>query len=314
MSSLTSSLVPAIPDNQLTGNFGKTCFVGAFSANCRGKLVVGHQTRLYEYDLGKRDWTKLASTYKDRYGASSCCIGSKKFIICGGTRHGGSAEIFHFDDIDDPGSIRQPASLTYWTKFQKNEWEKLAISHNNNASSEQTIPHWGCPSKLPVKVCYQTMIELEDGGIMMIGGCQVNGSPSGRAFIGRLIEEETDVNWKEVESMNTPRLEHIAFKMGNSIYVAGGIGTGDTTSSSCEKYSIVDNKWEVISHSLPYPLNGASVVVGKDELYALVIGGRINNKIVSNKVIIFTKEKGFFELCPFGLKTTRHGHVSLITK
>ena len=314
VSSFTSSLVPAIPDNQLTGNFGKVCFVGAFAANCRGKLIVGHQTRLYEYDSQKREWSKLPSTYKDRYGASSCCIGSKKFIICGGTRHGDSAEIFHFDDVDDPRSIRQPASLTYWTKFQKNEWEKLAISDNNNTTSEQIIPHWGCPSELPVEVCYQTMIELDDGGIMMIGGCQVNGSPSNRAFIGHLIDDETDVAWEEVEAMNTPRLEHVAFRMGHNVYVAGGIGAGDTTSSSCERYGVFDDKWELTSYSLPYPLNGASVVVGKDEEYALITGGRINNKVVSNKVIIFTEGKGFSEFRSFELKSTRHGHVSLITE
>ena len=314
VSSFTSTLVPAIPDNQLTGNFGKVCFVGAFAANCRGKLVVGHQTRLYEYNIRTRNWSKLPSTYKDRYGASSCNIGSKKFIICGGTRHGGSAEIFHFDEIDDPRSIHQPASLTYWAKFQKNEWEKLAISDNNNTNSEQNTPHWGCPSKLPVKVCYQTMIELQDGGIMMIGGCQVNGSPSSRVFIGHLTDDETDVAWKEAASMNNPRLEHIAFRLGSDIYVAGGIGAADTTSATCEKYCMIKNEWEIISFSLPYPLNGASVVVGKDETFALVIGGRINNKVVSNKVIVFTKEKGFSENRSFQLKSTRHGHVSLITE
>ena len=114
--------------------------------------------------------------------------------------------------------------------------------------------------------------------------------------------------------MNTPRLEHIAFKMGDYIYVAGGVGAGDTTYASCERYSITNNHWDITSYSLPYPLNGASVVVGKDENFALVIGGRINNKVVSNKVIVFTEGKGFLENNSFELKTNRHGHISLITE
>ena len=312
LSSITSTLVPAIPNHGVTGNFGKVCFVGAFAANCRGKLVVGHQTRLYQYKVGEQVWSKLPSTYKDRYGASSCCIGLKKFMVCGGTRHGDTAELFHFDDID-LGSIRQPASLSYWTKFQKNEWEKLAISPTT-FTEEQTVPHWGCPSKLPVKVCYQTMIEIGDGRVMLVGGCQTNGSPLSKAFLGELVEDETDIRWVEVSSMTNPRLEHIAFRMKNEIYVAGGIGHRERTYSCCEKYSLKDNKWDMMSHQLPYPLNGASVVVSKDESFALIIGGRNNNKIVSNKVIVFTKECGFLEFSSFTLKSTRHGHVSLITK
>jgi hypothetical protein len=235
-------------------------------------------------------------------------------MVCGGTRHGDTAELFHFDDIDRE-SVRQPASLTYWTKFQKNEWEKLGISHyDEQTSDEQTMPHWGCPSKLLAKVCYQTLIELSDGKAMLVGGCQVNGSPSDRTFMAKLIEDETDVQWTEIEPMNLPRLEHIAFKIKKSIYVAGGIWPGDTTSSSCEKYSLKENCWEMISYTLPYPLNGASVVVGKDERYALIIGGRVNNKRVSNKVVVFTEEKGFSEFISFELKSTRHGHVSLITE
>ena len=102
--------------------------------------------------------------------------------------------------------------------------------------------------------------------------------------------------------------------MKNKIYVAGGIGPGDTTSSTCERYSLSENKWVMTSYSLPFPLNGASVVVGNHEHYALIIGGRINNKIVSNKLIVFTEQYGFTEFSQFELKSTRHGHVSLITK
>ena len=158
------------------------------------------------------------------------------------------------------------------------------------------------------------MIEMEDGRVMLVGGCRVDGSPSGRSFMGQLIEDETDVSWKEVSSLKHPRLEHVAFKMNNNVYVAGGIGSSDRTFSCCERYNLKENKWCMTSYKLPYPLNGASAVVCINQNVALIIGGRNNNKVVSDKVVVFTEGNGFSQLDSFLLKSTRHGHVSIITK
>ena len=68
---------------------------GAFSVNYRGNLVVGNQNILYQYKPAANEWSELPSTYKNRHGESSCCIGLKKSIVRGGERHGDTAEMFH---------------------------------------------------------------------------------------------------------------------------------------------------------------------------------------------------------------------------
>ena len=269
LSSITSILIPDMP-KQCIGS------VGLFSANYRGKLLVGSQNRLYQYKPSEKEWSELPSTYKNRHGASSCCIGSKKIIVCGGERHGDTAEIFHFDYFDR-ASIIQPASLAYWTKFQKNEAERLAVP-STVMDDDQSIPHWGCPSKLPIKVSYHTMIKLPDVRVMLIGGCRRDGSPSDKVFIGHLTIDETDVKWNEIGTLNRPRFKHIAFQLKGTIFVAGGIGRQGKPYIGCERYDVHTNKWITTSYDMPYPLSEASVVVGKGENYAIVIGGKIADK------------------------------------
>ena len=309
LSSITSISIPPIPNH----NIGS---VGLFSANYRGKLVVGNQNRLYQYKPSAKEWSELPSPYKNRHGASSCCIGSKKIIVCGGERHGDTAEIFHFDYFDR-ASIIQPASLAYWTKFQKNEAERLAIP-STIMDDDQSIPHWGCPSKLPIKVSYHTTMDLPDGRVMLIGGCRRDGQPSDKVFIGHLTVDETDVKWAEIGTLNHPRFKHIAFQLKGTIFVAGGIGRQGKRYIVCEKYDVHTNQWINTSYDMPYPSSGASAVVGKDQNYAIVIGGRITNENdrnisrVSSKVLVFTAENGFSEKNSFALLTKRHGHISLI--
>ena len=88
LSSISSISIPAMPNHNIDSD-------GAFSVNYRGNLVVGNQNRLYQYKPPENEWSELPSTYKNRHGESSCCIGLKKSIVRGGERHGDTAEIFH---------------------------------------------------------------------------------------------------------------------------------------------------------------------------------------------------------------------------
>ena len=195
-----------------------------------------------------------------------------RVVAAFGERHGDMAEIFHLDYFDRV-SVIQPASLSYWTKFQKNKVERLAIP-STVLDDDQSMPHWGCPSKLAIKVSYHTMMELPDGRVMLVGGYPSDGQPSDKVFIGHLTIDETDVQGNEINTLNRPRFKDIAFQLKGTIFSAGGIGSQD----------------------MPYPLSEASVVVGKDENYAIVIGGRIADKNdrnvskISSKVLVFTKE------------------------
>ena len=122
------------------------------------------------------------------------------------------------------------------------------------------------------------MMELPDGRVMLIGGCRRDGSPSDKVFIGHLTIDETDVKWNEIGTLNRPRFKHIAFQLKGTIFVAGGIGRNGKPYIGCERYDVHTNQWTKTSYDMPYPLSEASVVVGKGENYAIVIGGRITNK------------------------------------
>ena len=94
LSSISSISIPAMPNHN--HNIGAD---GAFSVNYRGNLVVGNQNRLYQYKPAAIEWSELPSTYKNRHGESSCCIGLKKSIVRGGERHGDTAEVFHRNSV-----------------------------------------------------------------------------------------------------------------------------------------------------------------------------------------------------------------------
>ena len=67
LSPISSISIPAMPNHNIDSD-------GAFSVNYRGKLVVGNQNGLYQYNPPANEWSELPSTYKNRHGASSCCI------------------------------------------------------------------------------------------------------------------------------------------------------------------------------------------------------------------------------------------------
>ena len=85
----------------------------------------------------------------------------------------------------------------------------------------------------------------------------------------------------------------MAFKMNENVYVVGGLVVGKAVLSSCERYSIPDDKWFESIHKLPIPLYNASVTVTPDELFAILIGGNDQNKRPTNNIIVFDETNGF---------------------
>ena len=74
------------------------------------------------------------------------------------------------------------------------------------------------------------------------------------AFLGEIATNTMDVSWKNLNPMRQRRFGHIAFKINNIMYVAGGRNTTDNFLSSCEKYVIKDGNWENRLHVLPCTL------------------------------------------------------------
>lgn len=73
--------------------------------------------------------------------------------------------------------------------------------------------------------------------------------------------------------MRKPRDGHVAFKMENYLYVAGGIdGFSSEVIDSCEHYDIENNTCFSSQHSLPRALEDAFSVVSLDESFAVITG------------------------------------------
>ena len=117
--------------------------------------------------------------------------------------------------------------------------------------------------------------------------------PSHDAYLGEVDVDSTDVKWTKLGGMKKGRYKHMAFKMNESIYICGGLVVGKTVLSSCERYSIPEDKWFGSVHKLPQPLYDASVVVTPDEQFAILIGGNDQNKKPTNNILIYDEANGF---------------------
>ena len=111
--------------------------------------------------------------------------------------------------------------------------------------------------------------------------------------------------------MEKARREHIAFKLSNSVYVAGGVNETSTVLSCCERYEIKEKKWFSSSYTLPYPLCGAMTSQSKDDSFALVVGGYAGNGKYSKAIITFSEKEGFKTLSDLSLDTGMEGGVCI---
>ena len=277
---LSSELLPAFP--------GFDVFGGAVN----GKLVVGNRKSVLEYDIQENGWNLLQSTNKSRNaGSAMCSITDRNLILAGGETNGDTVEILQFYDYNNLN-----VSTTSYHQ-QKNP----------------PLSGWSlCVTRLPILVSHHTLIKLHNKKVLLVGGI-VDGLPSGRVFEGFLCDKEKDVMWKEAKSLKKSRQNHIHFKLGQNVYVAGGQGLNVhdiKVLSCCEVYNMESRKWVKSPHKLPYPLYGASVVVDPGETFALITGNFSAVTGASNRVIIFTEESGFVVYDKFSLKIPRFGHVS----
>merc|ERR1712150_221529 len=111
-------------------------------------------------------------------------------------------------------------------------------------------------------------------------------------FLGQLNEDQRDITWKTLKPMKKPRKRHIAFKINENLYVAGGLDARCNNLSDCERYSIKDNEWKECDHSLPNRLHGAVVSLSSDQSFAVLTGGQ--QETGSNKkILLFTEKEGF---------------------
>ena len=136
---------------------------------------------------------------------------------------------------------------------------------------------------------------------------------------------QTLQNWDETEerlpdiysvSSMQRRYDYIVFKMQNSVYVTGGFSAMERPLKSCIYFDLTLMNWFTSSHSLPYYLSNASVVVDKEEKFAVITGGKKHpgeaNEDYSDDIIIFTENDGFQVLKNSSLLSRRSSHVSVM--
>ena len=98
--------------------------------------------------------------------------------------------------------------------------------------------------------------------------------------------------------------------MKNNVYVFGGILPTFSNLTAGERYDLSEKRWYNCSHTLPYPLSYASVIVDDDENIAIITGGKSKSCPVAN-IILFTEQDGFKVSNKFNLKSERFHHISI---
>ena len=294
--------------SKLATGFPRRTAFGEFGGIFQGRILVGHCYEVYEYNVKEDDWVRLhcdEPIHYNRYLAQGCSM-KDIFLLCGGQFFGNQVELLRFDS-DCLGS---PPKVDVSRHEMRCCIETLGfglMGNNQNPFPQSLTPQIFCRTPLPVNfIVGHSITKVGNNKVFLVGGL-VNGIASNYIFQGKLIENRTDVKWKEVESMKLPRFQHIAFKMKEYLYVTGGIDE-DT---SCEKFNLYENRWVSCRHSLPYPLSYASVVVSQDETFAVITGGRKTRLDASCGIIIFTEVEGFKCLKSDFLRIPRFYHTSM---
>ena len=320
---------------------------GGFGGILDGVLIVGNHKSVFQYNVENDKWidvdrNKQKFRMEDRDGATGCKIGNC-FLV-----YGERAELLQFkpwltklydsfpngsrDDDDDDASEQNPVEAPSINTESKNSvqedtrpfWKKIAdniVTLASPPASSSLIKRktpirflrnqWFCNK--PTRVVGHSLTNISYDKVLLIGGYNM--------FLGQLTWDKLNVRWKRLEHASSKsgysRRNHIAFKMKDHVYVAGGLLTSTIEegrkTTSCEKYNFRQNKWSSCEHSLPYPLTDASVVVNCDESFAVITGGmreRSKKHKPTDGIIIFEEEKGFI-LIDDKMLRKRSNHVSV---
>jgi hypothetical protein len=275
--SLYSKCAPAFP--------GVSNYYGTFSGTCDGHILVGQNRVMFTYNSRKNQWLQLPweNEYLRNF-ASSCAINNSSMVIAGHAYDSNNrVQLFRLNN--SPIKVRKRRRLISCFLTSKSEEPDL---HS----------HWiTCPTKLPITVQGHTLINISENRVILVGGIITGYGLSGRVFLGELQTDEYDVIWKELDSIKYPRTKHLCFKLGLDVFIAGGYGD-DGILSSIEKYNFEDRCWKIHSKPLPCKLTSASVVVDKDETYAVITGGltsaHTDYRGLCDNHIIFTLEEVVF--------------------
>ena len=328
--------------------------IGGFGGKMDGAAVVGNYKSVYQYDVEKDRWIDIDKNSKNvepRDYAKGCSIGDS-FLVYGekaellqfkpwrtkiydyfplDQRQEAEEEeekmMKHWEGLRD-GSVQHENWVSVQLKIEKESrplWKKVA--HN---IKKFTVPPSNSETKKPpIRMlrnqiyCNKPSVNLGWHSITNIGYDKVLLTGEfGQMFYGHLTWD-MNIKWKRLPNIELKkgctRSRYIVFKMKDHVYFAGGYISPSKIEESekslaCDKFYLKEQKWVTCKHSLPYPIEHASVVVSSDESCAVITGGQKDWKKKckpSNRIIVFEEESGFTVLNNRMIRR-RSNHVSIM--
>ena len=262
-----------------------TKYGSIFGGRFGTKTIFGNDKELYEYNLNEDKWVRIQSKEDVQMSGwdSKGCFIQDTYLLCGGLL-GNSVELLKFD----------------------------CISSNNSSSAVSLNQDVFCTTTLPFQnIRHHTITNIGHNKIILAGGYYDFQSPSNRVFQIELTEDKNDITLKDLEQMTNRRGSHVAFKMENYLYVAGGYNGNRDMLDICERYDIKKNKWFRSQHALPQALVDAHSAISADESFVVITGGRDVYEYNTDGIIIFTEQNGFQQFANVTMKFQRSGHVSM---
>ena len=242
----------------------------------------------------------------NRRGASGSLIAHDTLLVAGGT--GPNANIC---DIVELGRIANKSLVKDFRQPYSSDYNDRSIKS----------PCWiRCPTHLPLWIEDHTLLNIQNSKVILIGGYSAGLQESNRTFLGVLAKSHRDVLWTELASMEQPRAGHVSFKIGDFVYVAGGV-RGTKRLVSCERYDVRRNIWETLKQVLPYPIRHASAVVDSKGKYCFISGGLKSQNLgpnrtsvkwkTSSNLIVYHINDGF-KLYNDAFYANREKHISIL--
>jgi len=263
---------------------------GGFAAGNGKQVVCCYLTHAFYYRYKCKSWYETPPAVQPTWYGAGCWIGPEWFVITGGC---------------GKSKVKNRVALL---KFQPDNGTTTDLEDNDSAVAPGTcIGGMECFTDLPKKLYHHSITHIVGDTVIIVGGKRIRNKTSKFVYEGRLCHNGLpgqdpkhgvpktlpDIMWHPLPNLSRGRYWHICFKLDNLLVVAGGYCK--KISRRSEVYNIAEQTWKP-GPRLPYPLAMSYAVTDRYQNFAVIVGGRLNDDEMSNKVIIFTENKGFFQL------------------
>ena len=275
-----------------------------------GKIYVvrtGDSLSVYQYNINADSWICVQGKERSkcRTDVVGCAV-NDVYVLFGGATLATRVELLQLKNTN------VKLSSLFSSPIREHSSHKHTCFRQRLCSTQMPIDNllkfWG-----------HTITRVADNKVMLVGGRMISLgnklAESCRVLLGEITENKRNVTWRKMESIKKARYGHVAFKMKESLYLVGGVDIDWNGLLSCVRFDLNESRWLNCRHSLPYPLERASVVVSDDESFAVITGGKKRNGHVhcaSARIIVFSEENGFQELTNSSLLFPRDRHLSLL--